>query len=257
MSDEKPGLQERYASAMRSSHLELNPIKRGAADFLMAIGFCRGIDGEKESLGSMLMRLMVEFDGVKSEYVMARRNQANALARAKVSKQPEAAAELAHQAEVDALSAHQHILLKLPSLPRTREAFGNWTTIQASKKHFMDCGDMPIATGAKFKSWRQGMADRQAIIGILAGRVLDVFLEPTCIRCSGRGFNGGYNGVQTICNNRGGCGGSGKRPIDNIGNTREQHEFSYFLYGQAERLLTNVEIQLAERLRDDAPKVAT
>jgi hypothetical protein len=255
MSDEKPGIIERYSNAIQSSHLELSPIRRGAADFLLAVGMCRGPDGERETLGSMLMRLMCEFDSAKGEYIMARRNQSNALARAKVNKQPEAAAELVHQAEVDALSAHQHILLKLPSLPHTREAFGRWTTIQASKRKFMDCGDMPIATSAKFKAWRQGMADRQAVIGILAGRVLDVFLEPTCIRCSGRGFNGGYNGMQTICNTRGGCGGSGKRSIDNIGNTREQHEFSYFLYGQAEHLLTNVEIQLAERLRDDAPRV--
>ena len=263
MSDEKPGLIERYSSAINSSHLELNPIRRGAADFLLAIGMCRGMDGEREVLGSMLMRLMCEFSLAKGEYLQARRNQANMLAQSKEQKDVECSAELAHQAEVDALSAHQHILLKLPSLAQTKEAFGRWCAIHATKHGFMPIGAMPtenagfvgIATPVKFSAWRVAHVNRSEVIRILAGRVLDVFLEPTCIRCSGRGFSGGYNGGPQIkCNTRGGCGGSGKRPIDNIGNSREQHEFSYYLYGQAERLLTNVEIQLAERLRDEPAK---
>lgn len=263
MSEDKPCLVERYSIAIQSNHLELSPIRRGAADFLIAVGMCRGMDGEKEPLGSMLMRLKCEFDNAHGEYLIARKNQMKSMGEAKQEKDDEIRADMESQSDKDATLAHAHILLKIPSLARTREAFGNWTLIQAGKQRFMDCGMMPtegaanvgIAITGKFRAWRKSVADRQTVVSILAGRVLDVFLEPTCLRCSGRGFSGGYNGkMQTICNNRGGCGGSGKRPIDNIGNTKEQHAFSYYLYGQAERLLTNVEIQLAERLRDDAPR---
>lgn len=249
--DEKPGLLERYSIACSSNHLEIHPHKRGAVDLLTDIAFCSGKSNEREPLGAMLMRLVHEFDQARGEYASARRHQAACLARSKAVKDVELAAEMLHEAEVNALSAHMHILQKLPSLPTTREAFGNWTILQAEKHNFMPCGLIPRDV-KMIGAWREDLKRRYEVIAILAGRVLDVFLEPTCLRCSGRGFSGGYNGkVQTICNNRAGCGGSGKRSIDNIGNTKEQHDFSQFLYGQAERLLRNVEIRYYANQRED------
>lgn len=232
--DDKPSWSERYAAAIGSSHLEMVSNKRGAIDLLTAVGMCR-VNGDRESLGSMLMRLQCEFDAAHGEYSMVRRNQARSLMEARDKRDPAQIAAMEHAAEVEALLAHKHILLKIPSFARTRKAFERWCMIQAHKRNFM--ADDP---------------NQQRVIGILASRVLDVFLEPTCLRCSGRGFLGsGYEGkMQTFCPTRGGCGGAGKRDVTRIGNNKDQHDFSYHLYCSAHRLLQTVESQLAQKMRN-------
>lgn len=247
---EKPGLIERYSLAINSTHLELIPHKRGAADLLSDMAMAHGVHGLREPLGGMLMRLIVEFSAVKGEYVAARNHQARQLRMARETKDLALSEQITRDAADSAESAHQYILQKVPSLASTKEQFGRWCLEKAVKQNFMPIGAMPTDQ-AHFREWRRRMEHRESVVAILAGRVLDVFLEPTCFKCSGRGFSGGYDGhVQQICPIRGGCGGSGKRPINHIGNNREQHDFSYFIYGQIERLLTDVEIQLARKMSD-------
>ncbi|HEY9138770.1 MAG TPA: hypothetical protein VIM67_10885, partial [Terriglobus sp.] len=184
------------------------------------------------------------------DYVAARNHQARQLRMAREVKDLELAAQITREAAESAESAHQYILQKIPSLTSTKEHFGRWCLEKAVRQNFMPIGAMPTDQ-AKFRDWRQRMERREDVVRILAGKVLDVFLEPTCFRCCGRGFSGGYDGqVQTICPLRGGCGGTGKRPLSHIGNNREQHDFSLYLYGQVERLLTDVEIQLARKMSD-------
>jgi len=253
LSDEKPSIGERYAIALTSSHLEWSNERRTALDFLLAMGCVRDGDG-RETMGSMLMRLMHEFAQIKGEYSNARRQQARMLLAAKEVRDPLMAAAIEVLAEDEAIAAHQHIRLKIPSLAATQRAFTNWCMIQAGKRGFMTLAPMPTDR-VKFKTWRQSLDERNRTIGLLAGKVLDVFMEPTCIRCSGRGFSGGYSGtIQTKCNTRGGCGGSGRRDLRHIGNSSLQHDFSYYLYCQAEHLLTHVEIELAKKMRDDTVK---
>lgn len=247
---EKPGILERLSTAMNSTHMELVPHKRGACDFITDFAFAHGVHGLREPLGGMLMRLVVEFSAVKGEYVAARNNQARQLRMARETKDMALAEQITREAAESAESAHQYILQKVPSLTSTKEHFGRWCLEKAVRQNFMPIGAMPIDKD-KFREWRQRMEHRESVVAILAGKVLDVFLEPTCFKCSGRGFSGGYDGhVQVICPIRGGCGGCGKRPINHIGNNREQHDFSHFLYGQIERLLTDVEIQLARKMSD-------
>jgi len=249
---EKPTIAERYSSALNSTHLEMHMERRGAVDFLCAMGLaCAGQDKRRETLGSLLLRLTIEFSAAKGEYTQAKRLQVRAHLEAKDKRDPDEAAAIESQADADALSAHAHILLKLPSLARTKNAFGNFANVMANQHRFMQFGPMPTDIG-KMGAWRQEQADRANVIRILSGRVLDVFLEPTCLRCSGRGIlSSAYEGkMQTFCPSRGGCGGSGKRRIDAIGNNKDQHAFSGMLYSEAQQLLSNVERQVALKMRD-------
>ena len=56
--EDRPNVTERYSSALNSSHLEVTPDKRGDVDMLIASGWAR------ESLGTQLYRLRVEFDSI-------------------------------------------------------------------------------------------------------------------------------------------------------------------------------------------------
>lgn len=120
------------------------------------------------------------------------------------------------------------VLSRLKSLPATRDALGEIAVIQATRRRFM-------------------RPDADALV--IAGRALDVFLDPNCGHCDGRGFLGGGrhedSGPQMLCRP---CGGSGKRR-NTIGRDDEERRFGAFLLSELERMTSEVEVSMARFLR--------
>lgn len=297
-------LRERYARAMSSSHLELTPHRRGDIEIIMAAGGAGMPDSRREDgrtfsanaedrrllLASSLVRLMAEYDEVRGQRAVARRNyeaadtkdharieattaiNREAGQRARRGEAPMEADELracvARAAEAmrdqiahDARMAHAFVLMRLKSLATTRQEFGEWAMQMAIRRRFMDCGPMPMIDPERsglVGAWRKGKRAQQTVVLALAGRVLDLVLDPNCYRCEGRGFNGGYDrNPQRICNDmrKGGCGGSGKRSTK-IGKTKEEDDFAGYLLTEVEIMLARVTREMRERLRDKAPALA-
>jgi hypothetical protein len=119
------------------------------------------------------------------------------------------------------LAAMQH----LRSLAKAREALGSFAVILATQTGFM-------------------RPDREALI--LAGQVLEVWLDPLCHHCEGRGFNGGgHRGEQKhICRP---CHGTGYRR-GQVGRGAEQQAFASRLELEMAQRLTHVERQIRQYL---------
>lgn len=118
------------------------------------------------------------------------------------------------------------VLMKLKSLGATRDALGRFAQQRATIR-----GDQ-ISQG-----------DLMA----LTGRVLDVFLDPNCGRCDGRGVNGGYGGTpRAICKH---CGGTGKRR-HNIGKTQGEKQLADHLLSEMSRRIDHVDTQMRRYLRN-------
>lgn len=120
------------------------------------------------------------------------------------------------------------VLSRLGSLSATKAAVGALAVQQATRKRFM-------------------RPDADALV--LAGRCLDVFLDPLCGHCDGRGFSGGgrheHSGAQVLCRP---CGGSGRRR-HTIGRDDEERNFGAFLLSELERLASAVEVEMSRFLR--------
>jgi len=297
-------LRERYSSAMSSSHLELTPHRRGDIEIIMAAGAAGMPDSRREDgrafasnpedrrmlLASSLVRLMAEYDEVRGQRAVARRNfeeadtkeRARAEATTAVNREAgqrarrgeapmnpdemracvaSAAEAMRDQIAHDAKMAHAFVLMRLKSLASTKQEFGAWALTMAWRRGFMDVGPMPMVDPEKsglVAAWRKGKRAQQAVTLTLAGRVLDLLLEPNCYRCEGRGFNGGYDrSPQKICNDirKGGCGGSGKRST-RLGNCKEQEDFAAYLMMEVDIMLGRVSREMQQRLRDAPATIA-
>lgn len=184
-------LAERYSRAMHSAHLEVGP-GRCDVDYLIAAGVVR------EGLGTRLFRLASEWDMAAGDYRLALRRvrqieldaiqlQRNAAKHAADADRllREAAARLA-QAQREALTAKVQAMVHLKTLHEAK---------------------VEVASYARLKANRVGFMEPDRIVNALASRALQLFLDTTCIRCSGRGFNGGFSGPKKLCT---ACGSSGK-----------------------------------------------
>lgn len=116
------------------------------------------------------------------------------------------------------------ILSKLKTLPATKQALGRWAVRLATKKAFMKPDGDVLR---------------------LAGRALDVFLDPNCPHCEGRGKNGGYGLPEVLCKH---CRGSGKRDARKFGQDEADRAFVQFLLcamdAQAESALRSMRCML-------------
>jgi hypothetical protein len=245
---EAPTLDERYICAMKSSHLEVVPHKRGDVDFVMAAGAARRrvSDRRGDDVAGQLVRLQQEFDQARSEVHLVERNHQRTQEQAKVVAKrggKATAAQMRDGAYRDALMARAHILLKLPSRAATKEAFGRWAREQALKVNFMAPGPVPIER-APLKVWAEKVRRREEIIRAIAGRVLDIILDPLCLHCNGLGFTGGYDGKpQTfICKH---CVG-GRRTAG--AEERESEAFARHLHVQVEIMLGAYRREMGELL---------
>lgn len=180
IAEDKPTIAERYSRAIESSDLRVRET-RGDVDVLIAAGWSEG-------LGTLLYRLMVEFDGVRADVRRGPLNQTERLL----------------------------ILSQLKTLPAAREALGHFAIQQATRQRFMQ---------------------PDTVVLKLVGKVLDVFLDPLCHHCEGRGFTGGsHRGEKRVLCQP--CGGSGHRR-HRIGRTDQEHAFTA-------SLLTDMDCKLAE-----------
>lgn len=180
ITEDKPTIAERYSRAIESSDLRVRET-RGDVDVLIAAGWAEG-------LGTLLYRLMVEFDSVRADVRRGPLNQTERLL----------------------------ILSQLTTLRDAREALGRFAIQQATRRRFMQ---------------------PDAVVLKLVGKVLDVFLDPLCHHCEGRGFTGGsHRGEKRVLCQP--CGGSGHRR-HRIGRTDQEHAFTA-------SLLTDMDCKLAE-----------
>lgn len=124
------------------------------------------------------------------------------------------------------LTEHMLALMRLRTLREVKEMVGDLSAKQAAVTGF-----------------------RSRHLLAITGRVLDVFLDPLCHHCEGRGFNGGGRHEQTgppaLCRP---CGGSGHR-AGAIGHTDAERAFSRHMLALLERSATRAEGEMARRLR--------
>lgn len=86
------------------------------------------------------------------------------------------------------------------------------------------------------------------VVLAIAGRVLDVWLDPRCHSCDARGFNGGtHRGERTITCRA--CRGSGERRA-NLGDDSEDRRFARLLLQYISEASDAAEARMKGKLRD-------
>ena len=216
--DTRATIGERYCTATESSNLRVGE-RPGDIDMIIAAGLM------PDGLAAALFRLQVEYDGVRSEHRAAEMKMRQDEAKAK-AQQGEGASQRAEaimaESEQSALVAHVLILTRLTALRDAKERFGAFALKEANRRRLLK-------------------TDRE--VAVIAGRVLDVWLNPTCRHCSGRGFNGAtHRGeVQTLCRP---CRGSGHRR-DSIGKDDAERNFAGHLMMQTDAMLSEAQREIA------------
>jgi hypothetical protein len=198
--DDRPTIGERYVTAISSKNLKVNdehPLK-GDVGILIACG------KSGDTMGSALMRLRAEFDMVKADLRGTAGNP-----------------------ETEMLLA----LMRLKSLPETRDRLSAWGTNRAA-----------------FKGYHSPPHELAKLIG----RVLDIWLSPNCYPCEGRGFTGGgrgeHSGPRMRCAT---CGETGKRK-QRLGKDDAERAFAGELLAHMDRMVCDVEAQMSRFLRSGA-----
>lgn len=211
----RPSLSERYGVAV-SSGTSLDHM-------ILAAGM------QHERLGAVLLRLQSEYDAVKGDLERAgqiapqRTAQArDLLQRAKLAERlkdygaaevlKQRAAEIRERTPDEVLSARTFILMGLKTLHDCKQRFG------------------AFAIGIGVQPKRNIKPDTARI---LAGQVLDVWLDPTCHTCDGTGHVGNAYAGETRkqCDT---CGGSGHRR-DIVGRNPNERIFARDLLALLQR----------------------
>lgn len=224
MTTDRPTIDERYSTVLETSHLEVVLDRRCDADYVIAAGMARSL------LGTALLRLRAEWDAARGEWrhgathILALLDEARAKERA-VSV--EAAFGLRMQAEQEAVTHMALTLIQLKTLASAKAALLSYALRQATLRRFM----RPDEDVAK-----------------IAGRALEAWLDPTCMHCDGRGFNGGFDAPRALCTR---CGGTGRRPI-RLGPSNSDHEFGRFLLAQMDAKTEWVARRMRRLLRGGA-----
>lgn len=164
--EDRPTIAERYSRAVRSHHLEVKA-SPGDVDVLIAAGWLH-----RDDIGGHLLRTRLEFDAARAD---ARRAEKLA---AKVH-------QAGSRAEHAATTALLLVLMEMRSLGGTKQALYHYANRQATF---------------------EGLMRDPEDIAQVAGRALELWLDPLCRACDGRGFTGGY-GVPTVLCTR--CSGTG------------------------------------------------
>lgn len=216
-------IAERYSGAVDSGNLKLGE-RRGDVDYIIAAGLIA------DGLGAALYRLQVEYDCVRAAHAAAE-NRMRSLERIAASERGEddetgktaaqRTAEILQTAEHEATTAHVLILAQLTSLREAKTRLGDFAITQATKQRFM-------------------RPDREALI--IAGQVLDVWLNPNCRHCEGRGFNGSVLRGEKVVVCRP-CRGTGHRR-DMIGKDDAQRRFAGLLIGELDALMHRVQREI-------------
>ena len=235
--DDKPTISERYSVSVSNGTSQEHMI--------LAAGM------QHERLGALLLRLQSEYDTVRGElehagHILPQRiEQARELAqRARLAERlrdydaaatlKAMAADVRARAPDEVLSARSFILLGLKTLHDAKQRFGAFALGRAAKQR----GQTAIGSAAILK---------------LAGRVLDVWLDPICHVCDGTGLMGNrYQGeTEHQCS---ACHGSGHRR-DVLGNNQDERRFASDLLAELQRRVAAAAGGIGQMLRpDDATK---
>jgi hypothetical protein len=241
--EDRPSVQETYQRATQSSNLK--PTRCGVRGDLDVVGAAAFVP---ESLGMLLFRLVGEYDRARGEKALyeaeaarlydAQRQAAKVLDALRQAGKKDTEAfdkaqalhkSLGDEARREIVTGRAMVLLQLTSLASAKQWIGELAVSLASAYPVpFDITDLMHLTG----------------------RVLDVFLDPTCPPCEGRGFNGGaHRGErQMICRV---CHGSGHRR-DDVGHTPEERHLASRMLIELSRRMTDAEKCLRAALRDEA-----
>lgn len=239
--ESRPSTQERYQRAVLSS--DLKPTRCGTTGDIDIIGAAGMVP---ETLGMMLFRLVGEWDACKGEKALyeaeaarlyeLQRQSAKELQGLKRAPKPAPSEikrvenehrRLGDEARREVMTGRAMVLVQMKSLASVKQEIGRFAySLARSYPRFAD-----------------------AALMALTGRALDVFLDPTCPQCDGRGFNGGaHRGEKpVICRP---CHGSGHRR-DDLGKTPDERHFAGKLLVELSRKMTEAEKQLRAGLRSE------
>jgi hypothetical protein len=224
-----PTTEESYSSALDSAHLEVLPT-RCSVDYLIAAGWIA------DTLGTSLFRLRTEFDAIRGEHRqaadaarLATREYAGLVRRGAHAK----AAELGDDAERSALTARALMLVHLKTLSEARERLFCFAVVKATKDKFMQ--------------------DDEAVRGITA-KSLELWLDPICPHCEGRGFTGGFSAPLAWCSQCDATGNRGKgRHGFRLARSEAGHAFGRSLLVAMDRKTEIVAVSMRRYLRQDRP----
>ena len=227
VAEDRPTIGERYGVAIGASNLRVGE-RHGGADMVLAAGMV-GAAATRHGLsfGALLFRLQAEYDTVRGDLEHAgeisRRGglEAGRVARSTHrldgSERPDGegamlAEAIRQRTEAEVLTARCLILIHLKTLDRAKQAVAVHA-LKIAKKH--------------------RFAERPEVIAKLVGRVIDVWLDPTCHKCDGTGWvSSGYQGEATkACD---ACSGTGHRR-ERMGNSDASRWFSFILLGDIQR----------------------
>jgi hypothetical protein len=204
-----------------------------------------------DALGPMLFRLLAEYDTARGEHGLAqaelRRRQSEiaelrsraTIAALKADFGPTLAGRwhakadaAAQELRAVATTAKLLVLMHLKSLAETKEALGRFAIAFATRRRVMHSDEWVIR---------------------IAGLALDVFLDPLCHVCHGRGFHGGrHRGEQRIVCRA--CSSSGRRRIsfgEAAGDQADARRFGTALLAEMGRKLDEAGREMRVRLQAD------
>lgn len=240
MTLDRPSTQERYGRALSSTHLEIEPERTGAVDFLIAAGW------SQESLGTMLYRVMAEFDAIRGESLQSNaalrlaHRQAVELRHQLAREQSKADADLA---ECLALSALRDEILQVANRAARSDRLLLLNRLQSLRPAVIALAAYAIGQATR----QRFMRPDDDVLALCAG-VMDPWLDPICPACEGRGFNGGHLKPRVMCT---ACAGSRLRMV-RLGfdaRDREGHEFGRYLLARMDAKTEKVGRDIARFIR--------
>ena len=256
--EDRPSTAERYGRAMRSSRLTVTPERAGDVDLLIAAGWTT------DSLGASLYRLRAEWDLARAQLRRAdevasdHAGQARALVRRAAtatikaaSATSQAAADSFRDEATKASAQAKQQRTDAENHARTEMALA-LVTLKTLEPTALSLRTFAVAMGT-----RNGFYDLPAIRKI-AGRALQLWLDPNCPHCDGRGFNGGRDGPMRWCQD---CLRTGKRingaPGFRLGESEAGHQLGRKLLTDMDRKTETVTQQMSWFLRGRATAAAS
>lgn len=246
--DDRVTVDERYARAVHSAHLELSADQRCDLDYAIAAGLVH------DGLGARLYRLRVEWDVVRAEQrqadtvfagqvELARKMQARADKAAPLAKNhqdPVRGAALAEAVRV----THEAAQAVLDNAQRARHTAR--VLVANRVKSLPQARNSVLGYAQKMADYR-GHEISDGTLRVVCARALDLWLDPLCGRCDGRGYVLSV-GVPALCSH---CGGSGRRVRNTVeqrlGRRDSDHAFGVALMVELERKAERVS-QIMARL---------
>jgi len=119
------------------------------------------------------------------------------------------------------------VLSQLQTLSEVKRSLGAHAVVLATKTRFMK----PDADALR-----------------VAGRCLDVWLDPLCNKCGGRGTTNEYGKPKVICKS---CGGSGARK-SHLGKDTQEQSFAQALLSSVDCMVSEVDTSMRASLANNA-----